>query len=256
MCETWSLPWPRLFQAHSEGEPEKKEVSELRSELWEKEMKLTDIRLEALNSAHQLEQLRETMHNMQVGSPACCLATLSTRVPTVLASSPLSCAPGCCWHTAPYPVAYFIVPQLEVDLLKAENDRLKVAPGPSAVPGSVPSHITSTSASSSPRRSLGLTLGHAFSPSLGDAGRGDRAAGRWRRAGIGRSVCGGSVLLLTWSEQRICCAAGAAVIHSRICLQLCIARPGGSAVANTASLLHPQTCPPWMLSALALRRMS
>ncbi|XP_072742386.1 neuron navigator 1 isoform X2 [Ciconia boyciana] len=112
-----------LFQAHSEGEPEKKEVSELRSELWEKEMKLTDIRLEALNSAHQLEQLRETMHNMQ----------------------------------------------LEVDLLKAENDRLKVAPGPSAVPGSVPGHVTSTSASSSPRRSLGLTLGHAFSPSLGDA---------------------------------------------------------------------------------------
>ncbi|NXK11549.1 NAV1 protein, partial [Herpetotheres cachinnans] len=118
-----SLPWPRLFQAHGEGEPEKKEVSELRSELWEKEMKLTDIRLEALNSAHQLEQLRETMHNMQ----------------------------------------------LEVDLLKAENDRLKVAPGPSAVPGSVPGHVTSTSASSSPRRSLGLTLGHAFGPSLGDA---------------------------------------------------------------------------------------
>ncbi|KAM9255469.1 neuron navigator 1 [Cariama cristata] len=114
---------PRLFQAHGEGEPEKKEVSELRSELWEKEMKLTDIRLEALNSAHQLEQLRETMHNMQ----------------------------------------------LEVDLLKAENDRLKVAPGPSAVPGSVPGHVTSMSASSSPRRSLGLTLGHAFSPSLGDA---------------------------------------------------------------------------------------
>ncbi|OXB72283.1 UNVERIFIED_CONTAM: hypothetical protein H355_003816 [Colinus virginianus] len=112
-----------LFQAHSEGEPEKKEVSELRSELWEKEMKLTDIRLEALNSAHQLEQLRETMHNMQ----------------------------------------------LEVDLLKAENDRLKVAPGPSAVPGSVPGHVTSTSASSSPRRSLGLALGHAFSPSMGDA---------------------------------------------------------------------------------------
>ncbi|XP_074781882.1 neuron navigator 1 isoform X1 [Athene noctua] len=121
--QTWSLPWPRLFQAHGEGEPEKKEVSELRSELWEKEMKLTDIRLEALNSAHQLEQLRETMHNMQ----------------------------------------------LEVDLLKAENDRLKVAPGPSAVPGSVPGHVMSTSASSSPRRSLGLTLGHAFSPSLGDA---------------------------------------------------------------------------------------
>lgn len=62
----WASPQYRLFQPHVEGEPEKKEVSELRSELWEKEMKLTDIRLEALNSAHQLEQLRETMHNMQV----------------------------------------------------------------------------------------------------------------------------------------------------------------------------------------------
>lgn len=60
----------RLFQANEE-EPEKKEVSELRSELWEKEMKLTDIRLEALNSAHQLDQLRETMHNMQVRLVLC-----------------------------------------------------------------------------------------------------------------------------------------------------------------------------------------
>uniref|UniRef100_A0A8C3T6Z4 Neuron navigator 1 n=1 Tax=Chelydra serpentina TaxID=8475 RepID=A0A8C3T6Z4_CHESE len=60
-----------LFQANEEEEePEKKEVSELRSELWEKEMKLTDIRLEALNSAHQLDQLRETMHNMQVRAPS------------------------------------------------------------------------------------------------------------------------------------------------------------------------------------------
>ncbi|KAB1258651.1 Neuron navigator 1 [Camelus dromedarius] len=58
-------PHARLFHTSEEGEPEKKEVSELRSELWEKEMKLTDIRLEALNSAHQLDQLRETMHNMQ-----------------------------------------------------------------------------------------------------------------------------------------------------------------------------------------------
>ena len=49
-------------------------MSELRSELWEKEMKLTDIRLEALNSAHQLEQLRETMHNMQVRTAARSLA--------------------------------------------------------------------------------------------------------------------------------------------------------------------------------------
>uniref|UniRef100_A0A670I096 Neuron navigator 1 n=1 Tax=Podarcis muralis TaxID=64176 RepID=A0A670I096_PODMU len=111
-----------LFQANEEEEPEKKEVSELRSELWEKEMKLTDIRLEALNSAHQLDQLRETMHNMQ----------------------------------------------LEVDLLKAENDRLKVVPGPSSVPSSIPSHLLSSSAASSPRRSLGLQLTHPFSPSLTD----------------------------------------------------------------------------------------
>lgn len=103
MGEIWSLPWPRLFQAHGEGEPEKKEVSELRSELWEKEMKLTDIRLEALNSAHQLEQLRETMHNMQVRTSASSLAALSTEVPTGPAFSPPCCTPECCCCTAPYP---------------------------------------------------------------------------------------------------------------------------------------------------------
>lgn len=43
-----------------------KVVTELRSELWEKERKLTDIRLEALSSAHRLEQLQEAMSNMQV----------------------------------------------------------------------------------------------------------------------------------------------------------------------------------------------
>lgn len=163
VCMTRFLSRSRLFQAHGEGEPEKKEVSELRSELWEKEMKLTDIRLEALNSAHQLEQLRETMHNMQVrrlqGGPGW--------LQPLCAHSPAA-APGCCSSPRAVPAS----PQLEVDLLKAENDRLKVAPGPSAVPGSVPGHVTSSSASSSPRRSLGLTLGHAFSPSLGDSGRG------------------------------------------------------------------------------------
>ncbi|XP_077628222.1 neuron navigator 1 isoform X3 [Crocuta crocuta] len=114
------VPHARLFHGNEEEEPEKKEVSELRSELWEKEMKLTDIRLEALNSAHQLDQLRETMHNMQ----------------------------------------------LEVDLLKAENDRLKVAPGPSS--GSTPGQVPGSSALSSPRRSLGLALTHSFSPGLTD----------------------------------------------------------------------------------------
>ncbi len=39
---------------------------QLRNELREKEMKLTDIRLEALSSAHQLDQLREAMNHMQV----------------------------------------------------------------------------------------------------------------------------------------------------------------------------------------------
>ncbi|KAM9409195.1 neuron navigator 1 [Pholidichthys leucotaenia] len=42
-----------------------KVVTELRTELWEKERKLTDIRLEALSSAHQLQQLQEAMINMQ-----------------------------------------------------------------------------------------------------------------------------------------------------------------------------------------------
>ncbi|KAJ8252080.1 hypothetical protein COCON_G00213920 [Conger conger] len=40
-------------------------VMQLRCELREKEMKLTDIRLEALSSAHQLDQLREAMNRMQ-----------------------------------------------------------------------------------------------------------------------------------------------------------------------------------------------
>uniref|UniRef100_A0A9J7ZJQ8 Neuron navigator 2 n=1 Tax=Cyprinus carpio carpio TaxID=630221 RepID=A0A9J7ZJQ8_CYPCA len=45
-------------------------VMQLRSELREKEMKLTDIRLEALSSAHQLDQLREAMNHMQLESQA------------------------------------------------------------------------------------------------------------------------------------------------------------------------------------------
>lgn len=43
-------------------------VMQLRNELRDKEMKLTDIRLEALSSAHQLDQLREAMNRMQVSS--------------------------------------------------------------------------------------------------------------------------------------------------------------------------------------------
>ncbi|XP_054601920.2 neuron navigator 1 isoform X3 [Nothobranchius furzeri] len=54
-----------IVETAEEGDDGDTAVSELRSELWEKERKLTDIRLEALSSAHQLEQLREAMHNMQ-----------------------------------------------------------------------------------------------------------------------------------------------------------------------------------------------
>lgn len=43
---------------------------QLRNELRDKEMKLTDIRLEALSSAHQLDQLREAMNRMQVSPGA------------------------------------------------------------------------------------------------------------------------------------------------------------------------------------------
>ena len=41
-------------------------IMELRKQLRDKDMKLTDIRLEALSSAHQLEQLREAMNKMKV----------------------------------------------------------------------------------------------------------------------------------------------------------------------------------------------
>ncbi|XP_036386458.1 neuron navigator 1-like isoform X1 [Megalops cyprinoides] len=55
-----------IFEGNEEPESDEKVVSDLRSELWEKERKLTDIRLEALSSAHQLEQLQEAMNNMQM----------------------------------------------------------------------------------------------------------------------------------------------------------------------------------------------
>ncbi|KAI3357703.1 hypothetical protein L3Q82_016108, partial [Scortum barcoo] len=54
-----------IMETTEEGDNEETAVSELRSELWVKERELTDIRLEALSSAHQLEQLREAMNNME-----------------------------------------------------------------------------------------------------------------------------------------------------------------------------------------------
>jgi len=41
-------------------------ISRLNEQLHEKDMKLTDVRLEALSSAHQREQLREMLSRMKV----------------------------------------------------------------------------------------------------------------------------------------------------------------------------------------------
>jgi len=43
-------------------------IVRLNEELHEKDMKLTDVRLEALSSAHQLEQLREMLSRMKVAT--------------------------------------------------------------------------------------------------------------------------------------------------------------------------------------------
>ncbi|XP_072519022.1 neuron navigator 2 isoform X2 [Salminus brasiliensis] len=62
---------PLLRHSHSNSlisectDSEAEMVMQLRSELRDKEMKLTDIRLEALSSAHQLDQFRESMNRMQ-----------------------------------------------------------------------------------------------------------------------------------------------------------------------------------------------
>ncbi|KAG8438425.1 hypothetical protein GDO86_008923 [Hymenochirus boettgeri] len=67
-----ALSTPRIRGSHSSSmisectENEAESVLQLRNELRDKEMKLTDIRLEALSSAHQLDQLRESMNRMQV----------------------------------------------------------------------------------------------------------------------------------------------------------------------------------------------
>ncbi|KAL0968574.1 hypothetical protein UPYG_G00268710 [Umbra pygmaea] len=64
-----STPMQRNSQSNSLisefTDSEAEAVMALRTELRDKEMKLTDIRLEALSSAHQLDQLRESMTRMQ-----------------------------------------------------------------------------------------------------------------------------------------------------------------------------------------------
>ncbi|KAK7905161.1 hypothetical protein WMY93_017768 [Mugilogobius chulae] len=55
-------PYYRLCEC---TEAEAETILQLKNELREKELKLTDIRLEALSSAHHLDQIREAMNRMQ-----------------------------------------------------------------------------------------------------------------------------------------------------------------------------------------------
>ncbi|XP_027742572.1 neuron navigator 3 isoform X4 [Empidonax traillii] len=93
-------------------EAEAEIILQLKSELREKELKLTDIRLEALSSAHHLDQIREAMNRMQN----------------------------------------------EIEILKAENDRLKAETGNTGKPARPSSGSSSSTSSSSSRQSLGLSL--------------------------------------------------------------------------------------------------
>nr|XP_035962748.1 neuron navigator 3 isoform X4 [Halichoerus grypus] len=115
-------------------EAEAEIILQLKSELREKELKLTDIRLEALSSAHHLDQIREAMNRMQN----------------------------------------------EIEILKAENDRLKAETGNTAKPARPPSESSSSTSSSSSRQSLGLSLNNLNITEsvtsdilLDDAGAGD-----------------------------------------------------------------------------------
>ncbi|XP_066490533.1 neuron navigator 3 isoform X2 [Tiliqua scincoides] len=93
-------------------EAEAEIILQLKNELREKELKLTDIRLEALSSAHHLDQIREAMNRMQN----------------------------------------------EIEILKAENDRLKAETGNAGKPVRPCSESSSSASSSSSRQSLGLSL--------------------------------------------------------------------------------------------------
>lgn len=74
----FELNTSRLCEEDDEAGDDKV-VTELRTELWAKERKLTDVRLEALSSAHQLEQLQDAMDNMQVCALPFTSKTMSSR---------------------------------------------------------------------------------------------------------------------------------------------------------------------------------
>ncbi|KAL1247403.1 hypothetical protein QQF64_022779 [Cirrhinus molitorella] len=65
-CSSKSMRSASLARISECTDNEAETVMQLRSDLRDKEMKLTDIRLEALSSAHQLDQLRESMNRMQI----------------------------------------------------------------------------------------------------------------------------------------------------------------------------------------------
>ncbi|XP_072856444.2 neuron navigator 3 isoform X5 [Pogona vitticeps] len=112
-CGTSSIKPSQSTSAICEcTEAEAEIILQLKNELREKELKLTDIRLEALSSAHHLDQIREAMNRMQN----------------------------------------------EIEILKAENDRLKAETGNPGKPPRPCSESSSSTSSSSSRQSLGLSL--------------------------------------------------------------------------------------------------
>ena len=52
-------------------------VARLQQQLREKDLKLTDVQLEALTSAHQLDNLRDAMNRMQVRARASTTTTIN-----------------------------------------------------------------------------------------------------------------------------------------------------------------------------------
>lgn len=90
-------------------------VMQLRSELREKEMKLTDIRLEALSSAHQLDQLRESMNRMQVSICFNKIIFHKLNVFNIKIDFDMDYVAKC-----------LLYKQIEMERLKLENERLKM----------------------------------------------------------------------------------------------------------------------------------
>uniref|UniRef100_A0A9J8AM80 Neuron navigator 1 n=2 Tax=Cyprinus carpio TaxID=7962 RepID=A0A9J8AM80_CYPCA len=111
-----------IHESNEENESDEKMVSELRSELWEKEMKLTDIRLEALNSAHQLEQLQETMNNMQSMVESLKAENDQLKTGSAPSSLVLPCSPPSTSTSQPSGLATDIAPMELLSLSSQRNE--------------------------------------------------------------------------------------------------------------------------------------